>query len=97
MSMNMGWTDVTLSGGAGTASWQHPFQISDGANAEVVELDAAPDFYWYTRTSAPGGLAGVISMTVTATGVTLASTHPGDTGVIRCYGIVRALPQWWQA
>lgn len=99
MSMNEGWGDATMAAGTtGAIAWHHPAQIAAGyAGSNAVELDAAPQFYHFVRKTAPGGLAGVVSMTVTATGFTLTSTHPGETGTFRAYARVRELPQNWQA
>lgn len=102
MAMNFAFALVTLVPAAGgstaTASWQHPSQLAAGAGAEVVELDAAPLIVIPERTSAPGGAAGVVSVTAaTVTGVTLLSTHVGETGTFRVFAWVRPLPPWWES
>lgn len=97
MSMNQGWGDATMAAGTtGAVTWKHPAQVEAGAAAEAVELDGAPEFYHFVRKTAPAGLAGIVSMTVTAIGFTLTSTHAGETGTFRAYGKVRELPQNWQ-
>jgi hypothetical protein len=104
MSMNMGWAEVTLAanaaGSTGTATWNHPARIAEGyssAAADAIELDAAPLIVLPVRQTAPGGAAGIITYTATATGVTLTSTHVNETGVFRVYAFARPLPPWWQA
>ena len=101
MSMNFAFTNVTLvanaAGSTATASWLHGAQIAANTGAEIVELDAAPTIVLVTRTSAPGGAAGIVSATYTATGVTLTSTHVAETGTFRVFAWVRPLPQWWES
>lgn len=99
MGMNMGWAQVTLAAGTGTATWNHPNLIADGyssAAADAIELDAAPLFYWAVETANAGGATGIKKYTVTATGVTVTSTHVGDTSTVLVFAFVRVPPQWWQ-
>lgn len=100
MSMGFAFGTATLvpnaSGATVTGVWRSAYQIAAGASAEQVELDAAPLMYFAQRTSAPGGMAGEVSMTVTATGFTLTSTHVGETGTFRVFAWVRPMPQWWE-
>lgn len=98
--LNAAWGMVTFAG-AGTASgtWQHLDQIAAGSAAEQVELNAAPPaaLCRMVETSNAGGLTGVKSLTtLSKTGFTVTSTHPGDTSTVYVYAKVRELPQVWE-
>lgn len=78
---------VTLVAGAGTGTWTDP-DTTLGTGAVTVELEYAPDVVWSNRTTA-GAAPGVLTITATATGCTIASSQGADVGVIRVFAAVR--------
>ena len=92
--MNCGWADVTLVAGVGTATWRHPQQVPGGYSAaDLVELDGVPPFVSERRTSLPTDMGvGIVSSTVTATGIRIVSTHQSDDSVFRVWALVKIPP-----
>lgn len=94
--MNAGWTQLTMAAGAGTGTWRHMGQLGRGiATAEAVELVAAPIMVIEHIITITAGAIGFHTFTLTATGVTVASTHGGDSSVIRLYAFVIPPPPWY--
>ena len=92
--MNAGWADVTLSAGVGTANWKQVQQVPGGYSAaDSVQLDGVPPFYSVVRTALPTDMGvGIISVTVTATGVRIVSTHNSDDSTFRVWALVKLPP-----
>lgn len=89
---NLAWTDITLVAGAGSGTWKKYDQVSKGVSAaEDIVFDGTPQFTFADRRTA-GAAPGVLTVTPTATGVTLASSNGADVGVIRVLAMYRPPP-----
>lgn len=98
MAMNAGFDLVTLVNGVGTITWRHPEQRRDGTNADAVELDAVPQFFWITATANNLAQVGVVKVEVaTAIGGRLVSTHNSDSSTYQVVGFVKLPESLWRA
>lgn len=93
MAVNKGWTQVTLVAGVGTGTWRRADQaMAPFADAEVVELDYDPVEVTPWSQSGTLGNKGLLNITATKNGVTVASSNNADTSVIRLWGTARIPP-----
>lgn len=93
MAVNKAWTQVTMSAGSGTGTWRRADEaMGSYANAEVVELDYDPVEVTVWPQSGTLAQKGILNITATKNGVTIASSHVADASVIRLWGTARIRP-----
>lgn len=90
MAENVAWADIVLVGGAGSGPWKKFDQVLKAAPESVV-LDNAPQEIRANRIVAGAG-PGELTVTASATTVTIASANGADTGTIRVWGEARPTP-----